>query len=197
MTDATAHPVRDIVDRLHDAADRDRVRLRDVVEAFGETSFLPMLMVPALLVLSPLSGIPFFSSVCGLTIVFISAQMLWPGRDHLWLPDFLMRQQVDGEKARGAARRLRRLADWLDGHTRDRFHVLVSRPFRPQLEAICLLCGAAMPVMEFVPFSSSILGLAVLCFCTAMLARDGLFVVLGFVVMGIAAMVPVTVVWLL
>ena len=37
---------------------------------FGESSFLPALMVPSLLVVSPLSGIPLFSSVCGLTIAF-------------------------------------------------------------------------------------------------------------------------------
>ncbi len=196
MPQRERRPVRGIVDRIHDVADRDTVHMHDMVSAFGRSSFLPMMMLPALLVLSPLSGIPFFSTFCGLTITVISAQFLTQ-RDHLWLPDVLMRQKIQGEKARNAAQKLRKVANWLDDHARDRFKVLVSRPFRPWLGTLCLICGLCMPFLEFVPFSSSILGAAVLCFCTAMLADDGLFVLLGLFIMSLAAMVPVTVFYLI
>ncbi len=196
MPTRDTRPVRSIVDRLHDVSDRDCVRMQDMVTAFGRSSFLPMMMLPALLVVSPLSGIPFFSTFCGLTIAVISGQLLTQ-REHLWLPNFLMRQKVEGEKARNAAQKLRKVANWLDDHARDRFKVLVSRAFRPWLATLCLFCGLCMPLLEFVPFSSSILGAAVLCFCTAMLAEDGLFVLLGLTIMSLAAMVPVTVFWLI
>jgi hypothetical protein len=189
-------PVEDIVDRLDETAQgRERVTLGDVVEAFGRRSFLPMLMVPALLVLSPLSGIPLFSSVCGITIALIAAQMLWPGRDHLWLPDRLMRQNISGARARKSVAQLGRIARRLDGLARDRLKWFVGhRPGRTLLEASCFVAGAAMPFFEIVPFTSSILGFAVLLMATALLTRDGIFALAGLVVIVLAPTVPLLVV---
>ncbi|ROU03763.1 exopolysaccharide biosynthesis protein [Histidinibacterium lentulum] len=199
MTDATehpqdrAHPVQDIVNRLDSVAQGDSVSLGEAVEAFGERSFHPVLMVPALLVLSPLSGIPLFSSLCGITIAIISAQMIWPHRTELWLPDFLTHRKVTGARARSALSKLCKTATWLDDHSRERFSVLIRRPGRWVIEAACLLCGLAMPFLEIVPFSSSILGGAVTLMALGLLARDGLFAVLGLLVMSSVGFAIITV----
>lgn len=187
--DSNRRPVRGIVDRIDEIAGRDHVRLRDVVEAFGAASFVPLMMVPALLVVSPLSGIPLFSTACGLTIAFVAAQML-ARRRHVWLPDILMRQQIDGHRAREIMARLRRVADWLDGHSRRRLRVLTRYPVRRTVQILCLLCGLAMPLLEIVPFSSSILGAAVLLLATALLVGDGLFALFGLAVMALAVLAP-------
>lgn len=182
--------VRNVVSRLEALADRDWVPLRDLVQAGGNASFVPALMVPALLVVSPLSGIPLFSSLCGITIALISAQMLWK-RDHLSLPDFVVRRQVSGHKLRAAFRRMRRAADFLDRHTHDdRFHRLVGRGGRVVPQTLSMIAGALMPVLEIVPFSSSILGAAVLCFSVSLLTCDGLFVVFGMAIMAAVAFLP-------
>jgi hypothetical protein len=188
-----ARPVTDIVNRLDGVAQGDSVTLGEAVEAFGERSFHPVLMVPALLVLSPLSGIPFFSSLCGITIALVSAQMIWPHRTKLWLPGFLTGRKVTGERARAALSRLCKTANWLDSHARERFSMLIRRPGRWVIETACLLCGLAMPFLEIVPFSSSILGGAVTLMALGLLARDGLFAVLGLLVMGSAGFVIVQV----
>ncbi|ANT59850.1 exopolysaccharide synthesis protein [Salipiger sp. CCB-MM3] len=188
----SSRPVGEIVDRLRDAASGDKVSLRDLVESFGESSFLPALMVPALLVVSPLSGIPLFSTFCGLLIAFIAGQMLI-SRRYLWLPDFLMSRSFDGAKARKAMDKLRKLSDWLDKHAKRRLRVMTSGPMRKVLQLICVLCGLAMPFLELVPFSSSILGVTVLCFATAMLVRDGLFATVGCVTLAAAVLVPLMV----
>lgn len=194
-SDSERHRVRNVVSRLEEAAGGDRVPLGDLVQACGVASFVPALLVPALLVVSPLSGVPLFSSVCGITIVLISAQMLWR-RDHLSLPGFVTRRTVDGDKLRGAFERLHRIAAFLDRNTRvDRFHQLVGRGGSVVPQALCVAAGALMPVLEIVPFSSSVLGTAVLCFAVGLLTRDGLFVVFGIAIMavlGIAAYFVVT-----
>ncbi len=187
-------PVQDIVSRIDAAAQGERVTLGEVVAAFGRRSFIPVLMVPALLVVSPLSGVPLFSAACGIAIALIAAQMLWPGRDTLWLPDRLMRQQVSGARARRAVGALGRLARWLDKHARDRLRVLVVRtPGRSVLEGFCMLAGAAMPFFEVVPFTSSTLGFGVLLIATGLLTRDGLFAVAGMAVLVVAPLVPVVI----
>ena len=187
----SSSPVQDIVARLDATSQRDRVTLGDVLEAFGRRSFLPVMMVPALLVVSPLSGIPLFSAVCGLTIALIAGQMLWPGRDCLWLPARLTRQRVSGPRARQGIARLGRLARWLDTHARARFGPLVRRrPGTALLELCCLVAGLAMPVFEVVPFTSSVLGLGVLLIATGLLTRDGLFAVAGLAVLLAAPLLP-------
>lgn len=187
--DSAQHPVGRIVDRISDVAEGDGMCVRDLVAAFGQRSFLPVLMAPALLVLSPLSGIPLFSSTCGVIIAFISAQML-AQRRYLWLPGFLMRRRIDGPRTRRAVARLHKLADWLDNHSRGRLRPMLRPPMRMVVHLVCLCCGLAMPFLELVPFSSSILGGAVLLLATALMVGDGVFALLGILVAGLALSIP-------
>lgn len=188
--DGSDFPVRDIVDRLEACARADEVALGDLVRAFGTASFVSVMMVPALLVVSPLSGIPFFSSICGLTIAFIAGQMLLR-RHHLYLPETVTRRRLPGHKLRAALKRMRRVADFLDRHSRKgRLARLVGNGGRIVPQLLCVISGVLMPVLELVPFSSSVLGMAVLAFSIALLTRDGVFVLVGLAILGGAAAVP-------
>lgn len=191
MSDDTiiGHPVRDVVTRLEEIAAAERLTLRELLEAFGPASFVPALMVPALLVVSPLSGIPFFSSLCGMIIALIALQMVL-AREHLWLPEILMRRRIRGARLRRAMSRIHRVAGWIDGNSRDRLRLLAIPPGVKLPQLLAMLCGLAMPFLELVPFSSSILGTAVLLFAVSFLSRDGLYVIAGACAMGIAALVP-------
>ncbi len=179
--------VTDVVDRMGNAAEDkgEKTSLQDIVTALGEASFLPVLMAPAIAVVSPLSGVPLFSSICGLTIALVALQLLMQ-RDHLWLPGWLMRQRVKTRSLRSATRWLRRPAAFLDRHSRTRFSFLVRAPFNWLTELTCLFCGLAMPFLELFPLTSSILGGAVTLFSLSLLVRDGLIAVFGFAVVGSA-----------
>lgn len=183
------HGVRDVVDRLDALTDRPSLSVRDLIAAFGPASFLPLMMVPALLVVSPLSGIPFFSSFSGLTIALIAGQMLLR-RDHVWLPGFVMRREVPGKVLHKGAARTRSLADWLDRHAHGRLKALVTPPLMVVPQGVCVLAGAAMPLLEVLPFSSSLLGAAVTLIAVGFLAGDGLFVLAATFFIAAAASVP-------
>lgn len=185
--------ITDLIGRVRGAADAPRVSIRQVVEALGEDSLPPNLMIPALAVVSPLSGVPLFSSICGIMIALISAQMLI-GRDHVWLPGFLMDRQVSGAKLRKALDWMERPARFLDRVTDERLTLLVRRPMRWVVQAICLCCGMAMPFLELVPFTSTLMGVVVSLMAFGLLARDGAFVVLGLMAIGgIAGLVTMVV----
>ncbi|WP_240722601.1 exopolysaccharide biosynthesis protein [Poseidonocella sp. HB161398] len=181
--------MEELVGKLGEAASGETVSFDDILDAIGDTSFLPVLMVPALLVVSPLSGIPLFSTVCGLTIAFVAGQMVI-GRTRLWLPEAVTRRRIHGRKAREAIGRLGGLARWLDRHATGHGSWAMRRPIRKGCEIACLVCGLAMPFLELVPFSSSILGLSVLLFAVAMLARDALFMSMGALLMATALSLP-------
>lgn len=179
-------PVLRIIGRLEQLADADDdVNLGDVILAFGTTAYVPILMVPALIVFSPLSGIPFLPTFFGLIIALIALQMTI-GKRHLWLPGFLMRREVSSDRLARALKWLTPAAAWLDRNAKRRLSLLTAQPLILVPRVACIACGLAMPFLELVPFSSSFLAAAVLCFSVSFLARDGLFVVLGGVFMALA-----------
>lgn len=196
-TAATEPPPRprvaDILDALHEATHRDELSVGDLVSAGDYTTFLTAMMVPALLVVSPLSGIPLFSSICGISIALIALQMLMR-RTHLWLPDFIRRRRLDPARTRAALSWLRKVADFFDHNSRERLGILVRQPFAAIVQVLPIFAGLSMPFLEALPFSSSLLGAAVLCFCVGLLVRDGLFVLFGLVLMSVAASIPILVI---
>lgn len=175
--------IEDLIERIGEAATGEETSLREVVEALGQRSLAAYLLVPSLAVLSPLSGVPLFSTICGAAIFLISAQMLMR-RDHLWLPDILMRRRLPSKRLEAAVRWMRGPARFLDRITARRIGFLVHRPFIWVTQAMCLIAGLVMPVLELVPFTSSILGGMVSMLALGMLARDGVFTILGFVAIG-------------
>lgn len=182
-------PVQAAIRRLDALTERDPLELEHILDAFGETAFLPVLIVLALIVVSPLSGIPLLPTAFGTMIALVALQMLL-GKPRIWLPAMLRRRRISGARLHVALGGLRRLADWLDGTARDRLRLLVRPPLDALPKGACVIAGAAMPFLELVPFSSSILGIAVALFATALLTRDGLFALLAACVMGLAALVP-------
>ncbi|WP_298494912.1 exopolysaccharide biosynthesis protein [uncultured Maritimibacter sp.] len=164
---------------LHDG----EVTLGEVVEALGRASFAPLIMLPALIVVTPASGIPLLSSICGITIALIAGQMLVQ-RDHIWLPRWLMRRSVSREKLQKALDWLDPIAAWVDRITKERLTPLVNPPFLYVLQLLCVAGGAVMPLMEFVPFTSSMMGVMVAFLSVAMVTRDGLLVLFGFSALG-------------
>lgn len=167
-----------LLDRAAQTARGDELRLERFLGAFEDAGFAALVFVPAAAVVTPLSGIPLFSSICGLTIALLSAQWL-VGRRQPWLPRFLARRKIPGDKARKAIDGLRPAAAWLDRHARTRGQILFRRPQRSLLPLACLVFGLSMPPLELVPFSSSLLGAATCLVAFSRMTRDGLYALIA------------------
>lgn len=186
------HPLRATLDRLIRLGETGDVSVALVVGSFGGAGLATALMIPALVVVSPLSGIPLLPSICGLTIALIALQMLM-GRDHLWLPQFLSRRSMKGARLAKTLMKMRKTADWLDGHSAARLPSLTKAPLNVIPKAACMLSGLIMPLLELLPFSSSFLGIAVTLSAIGFMARDGLYVLVAAVFVLCAASVPLTI----
>ena len=183
-----------ISQRLVTLADHDEVSVAQVLEGFGPASFVPLLVAPAFIIVTPLSGIPLLPTVLGLVIALVSLQMA-ARRRHLWLPEFLKRRRISGHRIARAVERARPLARWIDRNSRDRLGIFVTEPLATVARLACASCGLSMPLLEFVPFSSSILATAVLFFSVGFLAHDGLFILIAVTIMGLAALIPLTLIF--
>lgn len=56
-----------------------------MTKAFGKRSYGPFLLVPALIEISPVGGIPGMPTVLAATIIPFAALMVF-GRKYIWLP---------------------------------------------------------------------------------------------------------------
>ncbi|MEO0637084.1 MAG: exopolysaccharide biosynthesis protein [Pseudomonadota bacterium] len=178
-----------IIAEIEHAGTEPQISVADVLDALGTRSFAPMLLVPALIALSPLSGIIGVSSFCGLWIAAVSVQLLLR-RDHVWLPQWMQRRSVSRERVRQAVSRLRGPAHWIDRHTGKRITFVVGFPFNYLVAAIILSLGMAMPFLEFVPFSGSMAGLSVALLALGLLYRDSVLVLAGLTAaIGVATLI--------
>lgn len=143
------------------AEGRDRALMRDLAVDMGRSSIAAVLLVPSLLLISPLSGLPGMSAAGGLIIAMIAVQVVL-GRHDVWLPGFVERLSLPSGKLLvalglldGPAKRFDRLpARW--GERRS-----APAPRRVGPGGICMVLGLVMPFLEPVPFSSTLLATVV------------------------------------
>ena len=168
-----------LIDRIRPRDGEVRIVVQDLLTRLGERSFAPVILLPALILVSPLSGIPGAPTLGMLLIVTVTVQALF-GRQHPWLPGVVMRRSV-------SARRLSRALDWLsrpvgfiDRHSRNRWRVLTVAPL-DRLPLLAILATALpWPLLEPLPMVTTLGATAVSLFAIGLLLRDGVYVVGGF-----------------
>ena len=172
----------DVLDRL-DLAPKDGevVRLGAMLDVTGKRSFGALLLVPGLLVLSPISGVPGVPTLSGVLVVLIASQILM-GRKHFWLPQWLLNRGVSCALFSRALRLLRPVARVVDRLLRPRLGFLVDNRAVYVVAVVCILVAVTMPPLELVPFAATAAGIAITSFGLALIGRDGLLtlIALGF-----------------
>ena len=176
------HSVCDILNMLRAIADRhDKVTIGDVLDAIGDRSYGPALLIPALLESTPLGGIPSVPTFLALFIAIVASQLLFD-KDHIWLPAFIQKRSVSASKLHTAADKLDPLASHVDRWFHGRSPRFVKQPWPRVAAALVIVLCLTVPPLEFVPFASSAPMLPIAAFGLALLARDGLLMITALVV---------------
>ncbi len=158
---------------------RRHVTLEAILEAVGTRSFGTLLLLPGLILFSPLSGIPTVPTTMGVFTLLISLQILFR-RQALWLPRWLLDRTVRRKKLIRSLRWLRKPARVIDRMLKPRFSFLVRGIGADVIAAICIIIALSLPLMEFILFSASSAGLVLTIFGLSLTARDGLLALLAF-----------------
>lgn len=157
------------------AASRPDVCIADVLDDFGKRSFGPFIMLPALLEITPLGGIPGVPSFLAFIVALTAIQLLL-GRDHVWMPDFIQHRSVSGKRLHKAVGKLRGVANFLDDHSEGRLEWMTRGPAIKIVALVVLILCCTVPPLEFLPFASSIPMLAIAILGLALTVRDGALV---------------------
>ena len=175
----------DVISAVEDVRKADVSTVRDIIDALGAASFLPLMLIIALAIVTPLSGVPGVSSVSGIMIALIAGQLLF-GCDRLWLPDIILRRAVPSDWVNSAVDRIKRPLLWINDRTKQRLTLLARGPAAKALLVICMICGLAMPFLEVLPATSSMLAGAISILCIAIISRDGLLTIAGLISLAMA-----------
>jgi hypothetical protein len=173
--------LEEMLDRIDEAADgADSVSVECIVDALGRRSFGPLLLFAGVVTLSPVGDIPGVPTIVALLVVLIAAQFL-AGRERFWLPRWLLNRTITRRRLQQAQKWLKPPARFVDRGSRPRLRVFTRRRASHVIAIVCIAIAAAMPPMEFVPFTATGAGAALTAFGLALVAHDGLLALLAFV----------------
>ncbi len=170
----------------------DSIRLGTVLDVVGRRSFGPLLLLGGLITVAPLIGdIPGVPTLIGVFVFLVALQMML-GREHFWLPEFLLERRIRRRSLHKAVVWMMPTARFVDRFLHPRLAFLVNGGARYGVAGLALLVSLMMPIMEFIPFSANAAGAVLTLFGLALIARDGLLASIGF---GLAGVTVVVIVW--
>jgi hypothetical protein len=178
-----ASSLEEVVGRI-DAIDEDEdpVTVRTVLRQLGRRSFGVMLLFAGLVVLAPLIGdIPGVPTIVA-TLVAITAIQMLLGRRWFWLPEMLLNRSVSRASLDRSVSLAYRPARFTDRFMRERLALFTSDLASRIIAGVALAVALVMPLLEFIPFSANLAGIALAAFGVSLIARDGLFALISLIV---------------
>ena len=179
-TDPTS--LQEIVDKVDniETEKNDVVTVREIIQSLGRDSFGPVILLIGLFMIIPgLSDIPGVSILVGSIITLFAGQFIL-GRKKLWLPDVILRQSVKTKKLSKTLEKAEKPVSAADTVSKERLGFLTGKSGRYAVAFGCLFIALFTPFMEFVPLSANVAGLSIFFFGLALVASDGIMVILGF-----------------
>lgn len=170
----------ELLEVLRPSEGQERMSVQDMVARIGGRSFPAVILVPTVLLVSPLSGIPGVPTLGALSVILIAAQGLM-GRRSLWLPGFVMRRSVSSSRLKRALDWLARPAGWMDRYSHPRLRILSARATRPFAYLASIVLAVGWPVLELLPFVTSFGAGAVSMIMFGLMTRDGAYLLAGYV----------------
>lgn len=175
--------LKELLDQIETAAGKtDSVSLDRIMDTVGQRSFGPILVIAGLVILAPLIGdIPGVPTLMAVFVLLIAIQVLM-GRQHPWLPGWLLDRSVASEKLIKAIAWLQKPARFVDRLLRPRLQRFTHRAGMYATAILCIGIAAALPPMELVPFSANAAGIALTALGLALIANDGLLAIVAFLI---------------
>ncbi|WP_332719259.1 exopolysaccharide biosynthesis protein [Pelagibacterium mangrovi] len=166
-------PLAKLVDELKDRTENgEEVSIGLVQEIAGTRAAGPILLLPALIVISPLSIIPGLPSVVGVSTILVAGQVAL-GRDRLWLPQWLTKRCIPAKHGKTLLRFLTPVGETVDKLVKPRAEATAGPLFGRIGALVCVLVGAIMPVLELIPFTSTWAASIIFVYALAITVKDG------------------------
>jgi hypothetical protein len=182
---SAAHPdgLADVLDELSHNVNRESdlkgIRLGVLLSAVGRRSYGPLLLLLGLIAISPLTALPFTTTIVAAITLLIAGQMAF-GLKRPWLPKFVLNIRVPRKAFFRFLDRARPQVDRLDGVVLRERWTFMTVPLFVNAVALCV-CAAALITfpLSIIPLAPLAPGVAIVLFGLGMTARDGVWLSIG------------------
>lgn len=158
---------------------RKRVKVGTLLRAIGSRGVGAFIMLPALIDLSPIGGIPGVPTFFAVLIFLICIQILF-GLEHMWFPNWIEQRSISAQRLENAVQYLRPVGRFFDRWFHRRYEFLVKGPFMRATAIACITLCLFIPPLEIVPFGATLPMLAFFAFGGAILAQDGILNIIAW-----------------
>jgi len=170
----TTQKLSDVIEGFGEDA-RPVLTVGQMLEQFDSRAFGAMLLVFGLLNCLPLP--PGSSTILSLPILLLAPQIAW-GSDIPWLPRRLVEHPLKRDDLRGLFRRLTPIVRRMELVTRPRLKILFGPIGERLIGVVCTLL--ALVLVLPIPLGNLAPGATVAVLALALLQRDGLLALLGY-----------------
>lgn len=181
--DYRAKNLQELLDQIESVAEEeDSVSLESIMDAVGQRSFGPILIVAGLVILAPIIGdLPGVPTTMAILVLLVAVQVL-VRRKRVWLPQWLLNRSIDSKKLEKGTGWLRKPARFVDKLLRPRMQKLTHKAGIYATAILCIIIALATPPMEVIPFTANAAGLALTALGLALIANDGVLAIGAFIV---------------
>ncbi|MGD9981546.1 MAG: exopolysaccharide biosynthesis protein [Hyphomonadaceae bacterium] len=183
-----AHPdgLADVLDELSHNVNRESelagIRLGVLLSAVGRRSYGPILLLLGLIAISPLTALPFTTTIVAAITLLVAVQMAL-GLNRPWLPKPALNIRVPRRAFFHFLDYARPKVDRIDGVLLRERWTFMTVPLFVNAVALCV-CAAALITfpLSLIPLAPLAPGVAIVLFGLGMTARDGVWLSIGILV---------------
>ncbi|HIG22180.1 exopolysaccharide biosynthesis protein [Henriciella sp.] len=185
------NPLENVLERAINEVDGDNVTFGDILDLFGARSFGPIIVLLGMLVtVPPIGAVPGLPMIVGLVIILFTVQIVF-GAKRIWVPNFIEKRSISKEKLEAADKKAKPWLKRIDGLVSERITMLTG-PWAIYASAVIIIFLALLMIpLELVPFAVAAPGAAITLYGLAIMARDGVLMLIGYVLAAITTAVTI------
>ena len=185
------NPLENVLERAINEVEGDKVTFGDILDLFGSRSFGPIIVLLGMLVtVPPIGAVPGLPMIVGVIIILFTVQIVF-GANRIWEPGFIEKRSISKDKLKKADEKAKPWLKRIDGLVSERITMLTG-PWAIYASAVIIIFLSLLMIpLELVPFAVGVPGAAITLYGLAIMARDGVLMLLGYVLAAVTAAVTV------
>ena len=172
-------PLQSVLEQVAATLDGDdSVDLKTVVEAFGDRSFGPIMILCGLCMMTPLGALPGIPPAFGVIVIVFALQLLFR-RNTPWMPEILRKVKIPADKLLKVQKKVQPVLAKIDGIIRPRLKWAATGPMQVLISVFAIILSLTFFPLGMLPFAVVAPATIILLFGLGITARDGVLTLLG------------------